>query len=422
MNSLAHPTDGFRRGSSPYRRLLIALFAAGIATFAPLYAPQSVLPLIARNANVTPDVAALTVSVATGALAVGILPWAVLASRIGRARAISIAMLGAATTNCLVPFAEAFPLFLAGRAVMGLLLAAVPAVAVAYLAELVRAGDVARAAGVYVAGTTVGGLLGRVITGPVSEWTGWRTAMFAVALGSLAAALVFVLLAPRGRSVKTSSVDRGVRSERGIAAPRSPVTLRGFAARAVQSLRIPPLPKIYAQPFILMGVFVAFYNYLGFRLELTPFALTASAASMLYFAYLAGTLASSQAGALVQRLGYRRTTLFSQAAMMLGLMVTLTDSLPLIIVGLVVHTGGFFAAHAAVTAWAPAAAPGHTPEVSASYSLLYYAGSSVIGWAAGLLMPGHGWPWLVAVLSALLGVAALLVIFSPEPRRLKDTG
>lgn len=269
----------------------------------------------------------------------------------------------------------------------------------AYLAEQTAPADTACAVGVYVSGTTIGGLMGRLVTGPIAEFAGWRIAMLAVALASIAAAVTFVLLAPRGA--------RG-RGGRGSG---------GAVVRAMHSLRTSPLPQLYAQPFLLMGVFVALYNYLGFRLEDPPFGLSATAIALLYLVYLAGTLSSARAGALVQRFGFRRTLLCAQLAMVLGLAAVVAPSVPVIVAGLILHTAGFFAAHATVSAWVPLAAPAYASEASASYSFAYYVGSSVLGWVAGLVLAGLGWGMTVACLAALVGAAAILAATVREPGR-----
>ena len=64
MTYARHP-----QGSMPYRRILIALFFAGVATFAQLYSPQGVLPAIAADIGVSPATASLTISVATAGVA-----------------------------------------------------------------------------------------------------------------------------------------------------------------------------------------------------------------------------------------------------------------------------------------------------------------------------------------------------------------
>ena len=45
---------GHTPGSPAYRRLIVGLFFAGIATFAQLYSPQAVLPQLSSNLGITP--------------------------------------------------------------------------------------------------------------------------------------------------------------------------------------------------------------------------------------------------------------------------------------------------------------------------------------------------------------------------------
>lgn len=81
----------------------------------------------------------------------------------------------------------------------GAALGAVPAVALAYLSEEVETRHAAGAAGSYIAGTTVGGLLGRIVSGIVGEGTDWRASVWAVAGLCLTAAALFLWLVPRAR-------------------------------------------------------------------------------------------------------------------------------------------------------------------------------------------------------------------------------
>jgi MFS family permease len=72
---------GHTRGSADYGRLLAALACAGIATFAQLYSPQAVLPLISSDLDVGAASAALVISASTVGLAIGVIPWSALADR-----------------------------------------------------------------------------------------------------------------------------------------------------------------------------------------------------------------------------------------------------------------------------------------------------------------------------------------------------
>ena len=187
---------GHSRGSAAYRRLLAALFCAGVATFAQLYSPQAVLPLISADLHIGAADAALTISASTVGLAIGVIPWSTLADRIGRVRAISALGHRRHRVGLLVPFAPTFGLLLAGRFLEGLVIGGVPAIAIAYLTEEIDPAHAARAAGTFVAGTTIGGLLGRVVASPVAQIAGWRIGVFTVAALCGIAALCFVKLAP----------------------------------------------------------------------------------------------------------------------------------------------------------------------------------------------------------------------------------
>ena len=66
-------------------------------------------------------------------------------------------------------WSPSFPLLLVLRLLEGMALGGVPALAMAYLSEEVDARSRAVAAGWFVAGTTLGGLSGRVLATPVAD-------------------------------------------------------------------------------------------------------------------------------------------------------------------------------------------------------------------------------------------------------------
>ena len=77
--------DGLASGSRELRRLNVAMLFAALAAFGLLYSTQALLPPIGGSFDVGPTAASLTVSAATGALALAILPLSSLAETVGRA-------------------------------------------------------------------------------------------------------------------------------------------------------------------------------------------------------------------------------------------------------------------------------------------------------------------------------------------------
>lgn len=272
--------DGYRAATPAYRRMLIGLGAAGIATFAQLYALQGLLPTLAQDLGVDASQAALSMSFATWGVAIAVLPWSWVSDRIGRLRAMKIAISTAAVFGLLVALSPGIGSLLAVRFFEGLALGGLPALAMTYLHDEVHHRHTAAAAAAYISGTTIGGASGRLIAGPLTELVGWRWALAAVAVVCLGAALVFLKLMPPARSFT----------------PERDTDWSVLAGNIRHCLGDPKLLALYAQPLLIMGGLVAVYNYLGFRLEGPAFGLPVIAASLIFAAYGAGTVSSRLVG------------------------------------------------------------------------------------------------------------------------------
>lgn len=385
--------SGHPKGSRDYSRILAGLACAGVATFAQLYATQAVLPLMAADLDITAAQAALTISLSTMGLAATVIPWSFLADRIGRVKAMMWGIIAATVLGLLVPLSANFTMLLVLRLLEGMALGGIPAIAIAYLNEEVSKAHAALAAGSYVAGTTLGGLSGRLVAGPVGELWGWRTSALAVSLLATVAAVVFLVLVPRARGF----------------VPAQAAGLRSAVQTLAAHLRNVRLLAIYAQAFLMMGGFVAVYNYLGFRLSGAPFGLPATVISLIFLAYLSGTVSSRWAAGLTARFGRRNVLLAGLALAVAGLALTLTPSLILILSGLVVFTGGFFAAHSIGSGWTGAIASTGRAQAASLYNLAYYLGSSLLGWAGGLVFQAWGWGALAGAVMALACLTAATV-------------
>ncbi|WP_432545370.1 MFS transporter [Kineococcus sp. SYSU DK004] len=394
----AAPWTGHPHGSRGYRRATLALSAAGVATFAQLYSVQAVLPALADEWGGTASHAALSVSVATGALAVSVVGWSALADRAGRVPAMALSLLVATAVGLAVPLAGGLGQLLVLRALQGAALGGLPAVAMAYLAEELRGRDVAPAAAAYVAGTSLGGLSGRLVSSAVADLAGWRWGVAAVALLAAAATAVFAALVPRARGF--------ARRRRADGGPR-------LAHRVRAALAAPGLLALYAQALLLMGGFVTVYNYLAFRLLDAPYSLSQTLVGSLFVVYLAGTWSSAAAGRWAARAGRLRVLTVAVALFAAGTALTAAAPLPLVVAGLVVLTAGFFAAHAVASGWVGALAPpGVRAQASALYTFGYYAGSGLLGWLGGYAFAAGGWPAVVAAVVACAVLALVLALLA----------
>lgn len=396
--SAAAPADV----SAHERRITVALFAAGLTTFASMYSAQALLPSLSAAFAATPAHAALAVSLTTGLLALAIVPVSVLSGRFGRTRVMIASAVAASVIGLLLPFSPSLGVLLVGRAVQGLALAGVPAVAMAYLAEEIGAAGLGAAMGVYVAGTSIGGLAGRLIPAFTLEVASWRWGDAAVAVAAALCTVWFVRGLPPSRRFVPQ-----------------PTGIRSLAADLAGHLRHRTLLPLFGVAFVLMGGFVSVYNFLGYRLIRAPFGLSEATAGLVFVMYLAGTASSTVAGRLADRLGRARVLGVSILTMAAGLALTVPDHLPVLLVGVLLCTAGFFGAHAVASAWVGAAAEGNRAAASSLYLFAYYLGSSLVGGAAGLAYAWHGWAGLagyVGVLVVLAGALAV-VVATAKPAR-----
>lgn len=376
-------------GSPAYRRLTLAMLFAGFSTFSLLYSVQPMLPLFAEQFALSAEAASLAISLATGPLAIGILFAGLLSDRVGRRPLMVTAMFAAGALTLAAAVAPGWSALLVLRLLTGVALAGVPAVAMAYVSEEVDAPSVGAAMGLYIAGSAIGGMAGRLVASLVADVAGWRWALAAVGVAGVAMAEGFRRLAPPSRNF-TPSVTRGVDLARGAAAL--------FADRA--------MPWLYLEGFLLMGVFVTVYNYAGFRLTEPPYNLSQAWVGAVFLLYIVGSVSSAKFGTLAGRLGRRNVFWIPVVLLIAGVGLTTFQPLPLVIAGIAVVTIGFFGAHSIASAWVGRRAQAARGQAAAFYLFFYYLGSSVLGSAGGVAWTYAGWSG-IALFCLLLGVVAL---------------
>ncbi|MEU3221696.1 MFS transporter [Streptomyces sp. NPDC006976] len=383
--------DRLEPGRPGYRRMSFALFAAGVATFALLYSTQALLPAVSASFGATAGQASWTVSAATGALALCVLPMSALSERFGRRQMMTASLVVAVTVGLFVPFAPSLGWLIALRAVQGAALAGLPASAMAYLAEEVRPKALVAAIGLFVAGNSIGGMSGRILTGWVAQLWGWRAALGAVGLLAVACAVVFHFMIPRARHFTPGSLNP-----------------KALAKTVGTHLADPLLRRLYAIGALFMTVFGAVYTVIGYRLVEAPFNLPQGIVGSIFLVYLVGTVSSAAAGKLVARLGRRGALYLAVSTTAAGLLLSLADQLAAVLLGLVLITAGFFAGHAVASSSVSRTATTGRAQASALYQSAYYLGSSAGGTLGAVAFHTGGWAGTVALgLLAVLGVVTI---------------
>lgn len=381
-------------GSPAFKRINRAMVFGGFSTFALLYCVQPLMPLLAHQFTLTPAQSSLVLSVSTAALALSLLFSSVVSDRIGRKPMMVAAMLGGAILTLASAFAQDYAQLLVLRALLGVALGGMPAIAMAYLGEEIEGPSLGLSMGLYIGGSAFGGMIGRVITSVLSDFYSWRVALAAMGAAALYSAWEF------RRSLPASNNFRHGQRQ-GLDA-----LLGGIRAH----LADPGLPWLFALAFLLMGCFVSMFNYIGYRLLGAPFGLSQTGVGLLSALYLLGIFSSVWAGRLADRLGRRNVLWLVMSVMLTGLLLTLANSLVAIVLGMGLFTFGFFASHSVASSWVGRRARAPQALASALYLFFYYLGSSVIGSLGGVIWSSAGWPGVVGMLGATLGIGFVIAL------------
>jgi YNFM family putative membrane transporter len=186
------------------------------------------------------------------------------------------------------------------------------------------------------------------------------------------------------------------------------LSLASLGGAFASHLKDEALLLLFAEGFLLMGGFVAIYNYLGYRLLAPPFDLSQSAVGFIFAAYLVGIFSSAWMGNLGGRLGRRRVLWVGFVIMAVGTGLTEARSLLLVILGVLVLTFGFFGAHSIASSWVGARARHAKAQASSLYLFFYYGGSSVVGTLGGVFWGHFGWTGVTGMTGTLIAIGLLL--------------
>lgn len=394
---MANPTDPpapFIETDKPgYRATMLALFLGAFATFALLYCVQPMMPIFSLAFGLDAASSSLVLSTATALLAVGLLITGPISDAIGRKGIMSWALLAAAVFTLLAACMPTWPGVLAMRALCGLALSGLCAVGMTYLSEEIDPRFVGVSMGLYIGGSAIGGMAGRLISGVMVDWLSWRLTLGTMGVIALVVALLFIRWLPPSRHFEPRALS-----------PRN--LLDGLTVH----FRDPGLPWLFLSGFLLMGSFVTLFNYIAYRLLAAPYQFSQTTVGLLSVVYLSGIYSSAWAGAIADRLGRERVFWLFIALMLVGLLMTLAAPIALILAGMLIFTFGFFAAHSVASSWVGRRARQARGQASSLYLFCYYLGSSLAGTLGGTFWHRDGWPGVTLFIAVLLTLALLVAL------------
>ncbi len=379
----------FRPKSFDVRAFAVA--TAGFAAFVNLYSPQALLPVLAREFHAGAGEISSLMTASTAAIALTAPFTGVLADIVGRKRLITAAMFAITVPTVVMTYAATVPEMIFWRFVQGLLVPPIFTVAVAYIGDEWPAAEVARVAGLYMVGASVGGFSGQFIPGILTDAIGWRGAFDVVALLTLAAAATVALTLTRERHFVASG------------------GLAGSARHMIRHLRDPRLIATYAIGFGVLFNFIATFTYVGFHLAAPPYLFSPTLLGGLFVTYLASSVVVPWVGRGIALFGRRRFVLGIIAAWVVGALLMLTPPVTLILAGLTLCAVCGMLCQTVATGYVTMTAKEGRSSAVGLYASIYYIGGSAGAFLTGLAWAAAGWPGCVATIVVMQAIIAVIV-------------
>ncbi len=369
----------------------IAIVFCAIGAFLHLYAPQAVLPMMAQELNVGAASASRVITAGTLAVALTAPFTGAISDVLGRRRVIVVAMALLLIPATMSAFAPTLEQLIFWRFVHGLLLPPIFAVTVAYIGDEYPLKEANVVFGIYASASAVGGFLGRLIPGMLTEHVGWRGGFLALAGGTAICLAVVSLLLPPERNFRRAS------------------DLKTSLRQMLAHLRNRRLLVIYAVGFGVLFNFVATFTYLSFHLAAPPFNRSPAFLGAIFFVYLAGAAASLMLGRAIERLGRRTFVLCVLAVWAGGMLCSLIPSVAVIVGTLAIaSTCGILVQGSSTSFVGNIAKTGRSAAVGL-YVTSFYIGGTFGGWLPGLAYEAGGWPFSLALVVAMLAIMAAIV-------------
>jgi MFS transporter, YNFM family, putative membrane transport protein len=382
---------------SPWAAAAVTL--CGVCAFLQLYCTQPLLPMLAHIFHASKTGVSMTVSAATLGVAISAPIFGALTERLARKRVIVASLYGIAVPTLLAATSTSLAQLVFWRFLQGIMVPGIIAVVVVYIGEEWPPDRIPLIMSFYVSGTALGGFLGRISCGILADWFSWRVSFLALGLASLAGATAVAAWLPHGR--------RRAPSPSSTQSPSSP----GFLYQVQGLFRSRRLLATFAVGFNVLFSLVSVFTWITFHLSVPPFSLSTTALSSLFFVYLIGLVVTPAAGFLISRVGLRAGISGAICCSICGVLLTLSSSLTITILGLAMLSSGVFIAQTSSQSHLRVAAPPEARVTAAGiYFTFYYFGGTAAGVVPGIFWAIGKWPACVAFIVCMQIVALTIAL------------
>lgn len=363
----------------------------GVFAFLQVYSVQAILPILMNDLNATEVQAGLAVGATVMAIALMSPFTGMLSDYVGRKRIIVGSLLLLAIPTALISFSASIEILTVWRFLQGLAVPGITVVLIAYIGEE-YSDNLASMMSVYVMGTVLGGFLGRFVAGHLHDLMGWRWAYGVMAILTVIGMLWVAKGLPNSKNFTKSKNFR-----------------TAFATLLSHTKNRHVISACLLGGCVLFSL-VGCFTFINLHLADTPYELSASHLANIFAVYLIGMVITPLSSRLITRFGMTNTIIGAVLCSMMGIFLTATAPLWLIIFGLTIMSSGVFITQSATISYIASHVKEGRSLASGLYYMSYYGGGSIGAWLCGIAYAKGQWGYTIITIGMVQVLALLIVI------------
>ncbi len=369
-------------------KISFTLFFVVSIIFSTIYTPQAILPTLKEVFDI--DVAQtntlfsgmiFTLMIAT--------PFYILASNKWQRKKIMIfstfflflaVSISASTTN--------FYILLFSRILQGIFIPGITAIMLSYVQDIYPDKHRGLGMGIYMASTSFGAVLGRLLAGWITSLYSWRIAFATFSILLLIALIAMIYALPSAEKNITKKIIN------------KKMILNYLLDFQILSVLI--VSSVVFFSFMSITTFSTYY------LSKSPFNLSSAQLGNLFLVLLVGVFVSPIVGKYSDKIGRVKILFFGIFVLIIGILLSLIQSYIFVVVGIGLVTVGMFSVQSVAPTYLGDLAPNDKPTVAILYQTFFY-----LGGALGTLIPAFIWKNYQYEGVAILSVILLLIGITP---------
>ena len=359
------------------------IYTCTILTLCTLYAVQPIQPLFEKEFHLSRFEAVIFTTVIMLPLGFAPILYGYILETFSSKRFLKNAVLWLGLLELFFALSNTYPLLLAIRALQGLLIPAVLTSLMSYIAFVTPKEKVQQAIGYYIGATILGGFIGRLLSGMLSDIFGWR--LFFIILGVLLI-VMFWCLEHLGEEIKVDFVKPKL-------------------SQVMDVIKNKVFFNIYLMMFFIFFVFQAVLNFLPFQLQtLGGAGIGYGKVGLMYAGYIIGFVISIRILPIIRFWGSEaKTIIFGAIVYVIGIQIFHINDYMVMFGGMFIFCAGFFIIHSVSSGLISKLAHKNRAISNGLYLSFYYAGGTIGTFAPGVFFEYLGW-------HAFLGLLSLVVI------------